>query len=215
MNKHALKMKKQRRAERQKKHQEVVDKIVQDFNDYQRSVGKSTNLPPELIYRTYKRKEAEFIADATITTVVVTIYVLSEIYHFGFKRLYKYISRLFYLVDAVYDGTRTIQQLRNEILYETKIDCMLIPPFPDTVDVAKIVLLDHCQGIMVLCLYQMYFDLRWKNKRLQRLFNDVCAELQDVILNNRLSEIKKHLSNKFDIKFTAEGRIKMPKLKGA
>lgn len=211
MNKHALKMKKQRRAERQKKHQEVVDKIVQDFNDYQRSVGKSTNLPPELIYRTYKRKEAEFIADATITTVVVTIYVLSEIYHFGFKRLYKYISRLFYLVDAIYDGTRTIEQLRNEILYETKIDCMLIPPFPETVDVAKIVLLDHCQGIMVLCLYQMYFDLGWKNKRLQRFFNDICAELQDVILNNRLSEIKNYLSKKFDIEFTAEGRIKMPK----
>lgn len=122
MNKQAKKLKERRREERREQKQKEINDIVNNFNQYQASVGKRTDFPPDMIYRKYREIEREYIVKATMITAMTSMYVLNVKHNFGYKRLYEYAKRLTDFVNAIDRGDRTIEQLRNEILDETGVD---------------------------------------------------------------------------------------------
>jgi hypothetical protein len=206
MNKQAKKLKERRREERREQKQKEMNDIVNNFNQYQASVGKRTDFPPDMIYRKYREIEREYIVKATMITAMTSMYVLNIKHNFGYKRLYEYAKRLTDFVNAIDRGDRTIEQLRNEILDETGVDGSELEKSNACAE--KAMLYRCSSGGLILTLYHMYFDRGWKNVRLRRLYYEIIDMLKEVILNGRDQEVRSFLFKKFGVWFGERGEIR-------
>lgn len=205
MNKLAKKLKERRRKERFEQKQEEMRELTERFNKYQKSVGKSTDIPPEVIYKKYREIERDYTVRATMLTAMAAMYALNVNHGFGYKRLYEYAVRLTHFIHAIDSGDRTMEQLKGEILEETGVNAAELGEVQAPAE--QEMLYRCCSGALVMTLYHMYYDRGWKNIRLRRLYHEIVDVLRDVILNGKDLEIRRFLLKKFGVSFMDDGHV--------
>lgn len=220
MNKQALKLKKKRRAAKEKEKNEKMKDILEEVNRYADSKNlprmKNDRVTLETMYKATQHIDNKILIMSGVVSLTCFIHTLGIDYNYDTEILLKHAKRLQKFIKLVVSADRPIHKLIDEIEYDFNVNildkCKDLPKLGD-VDISKYNMDEmiikstntNYPYMLVLMIYNIAYDSQWTAQNVNDFVDIMNTKCLNILNDTSTLEVYKNeilSSCKVDINLT-------------